>query len=161
MAAQNSGQTFKVERKNTKLSTRTNNLMVKIQELQDYLTAARNSAKILQNFLVSQLILKRIFNKETENTMEPVEGGPKAIVKSTIKNLSHILNEVEIKIQVKSKIDKGEEVNFPSRFYESILHHILIWSINISKSQSKVFVNLNVDTLFDGIIFKDKILKPF
>ena len=63
-----------------------------------YLNTAKNSANILQNYLMSQLILKKTFFRKPDINMERVDGGPKAIVKSTIKNLSHILDESEIKI---------------------------------------------------------------
>ena len=76
----------------------------KYPELQLYLQTANNNTKIIKQILDSQLILKNNFYRKDNFSMESIEGGPKSIIKGTIKNLSHILNEVEIKATVRSTI---------------------------------------------------------
>ena len=84
--------------------------------------------------------------------METYGGGPKQIAKEIVENLSQLTNDLQIQIKLKSQITDADELLFPCNVYKSVLLHIILWSINLSRPVSCIYVDISIEVVKDGEI---------
>lgn len=113
-------------------------------EIEMYLSMAKNNSRLAKQILDTVLLCKRTFERKQIAELESFEGGPKQIVREIVESISHILNEMHMKVKIRSKIMWGDELEFPWRLYKSLLLHIFLWSINIAASSKIIYIDLSI-----------------